>query len=191
MLNHSSPPALRRARPAGRTPARAVALAGLIVLGLGVTACDSAAPSADPGRAQTSDGASATSSSGSGSSGSGSSGSGSGQTSAGTGPASGPASGAKTSPGGPAPSGVRVIAITVTGRDVRPAPSRVEIEVGELLRLKVTADREDELHVHGFEVERELTPGKAALVELRGGRPGLYEVETHSPPLRLLQVVVR
>jgi hypothetical protein len=182
MLNHSPPPAARRARPAGRAPARAVALAGLIVLGLGATACDSAAPSADPGGAQTSGGASAASPSGSGPTRSGS-----GQTSAGT----GPASGAKTPPGGPAPSGVRVIAITVTGRDVRPAPSRVEIEVGELLRLTVTADREDELHVHGFEVERELTPGKAALVELRGERPGLYEVETHSPPLRLLQVVVR
>lgn len=79
----------------------------------------------------------------------------------------------------------------MTGREVRPAPARVEIKVDELLRLMVTSDHDDELHVHGFEIERELTAGRPALIELRGGKPGLYEVETHNPALRLLQVVVR
>jgi hypothetical protein len=150
-------------------------VASLIVLGPGATACDRAAPSPEAGTSTTSAG---TTSSGTTSSGT---------TSSGTitDRAGGGAS------GGPAPSGVRVVQVIVTGREVRPAPSRVEIKVGELLRLQVTSDHDDELHVHGFEVERELTAGKPALIELRGERPGLYEVETHNPALRLLQVLVR
>jgi len=79
----------------------------------------------------------------------------------------------------------------VAGKQVTPAPSRVDLAPGEQLRLVVTIDHDDEIHAHGFEIEREATAGQPVTLDLTGGEPGLYEVETHHPALRLLQVLVR
>lgn len=85
----------------------------------------------------------------------------------------------------------QTVEITVRGKKVTPAPHRVEMRSGQTLRLVVTIDHDDELHAHGFDVERELVAGQPLTVDLTGAPPGLYEVETHHPELRLLQVVVR
>jgi hypothetical protein len=86
---------------------------------------------------------------------------------------------------------VRTLRITVAGKQVTPAPSRVDLAQGERLRLVVTIDHDDEIHAHGFEIEREATAGQPVTLDLTGAEPGLYEVETHHPSLRLLQVLVR
>jgi plastocyanin len=88
------------------------------------------------------------------------------------------------------PAGKR-ITITINGKDVTPAPETVAVEVGETLTLVVTSDHDDEIHAHGFEVEGELKAGKASTITLTGEQPGVYEVETHHPALRLLMVAVR
>ena len=79
----------------------------------------------------------------------------------------------------------------MTGKKVTPAPSRVDLAQGERLRLVVTVDHDDEIHAHGFDIEREATAGRPVTLDLTGAEPGLYEVETHEPALRLLQVLVR
>lgn len=85
---------------------------------------------------------------------------------------------------------VKTLQITVNGKQVTPAPARVKIAPGQTLRLVVTADHDDELHAHGFEVEKEVTAGVPTTVDLTTDEPGLYEVEMHHPELRLLQVQV-
>ena len=47
----------------------------------------------------------------------------------------------------------RTIAVTVTGKQVTPAPATVDLAVGETLTLTVTSDHDDQLHAHGFEIE--------------------------------------
>src|SRR5689334_12724050 len=78
---------------------------------------------------------------------------------------------------------VRTLAVTVNGKLVTPAPTRVRIALGQTLRLVVTADHDDELHAHGFEVERELKAGVPLTLDLTTKEPGLYEVELHHPEL--------
>lgn len=77
------------------------------------------------------------------------------------------------------------------GRQITPAPRTIDLAVGETLTLVVTSDHDDELHVHGFEVEGALVAGKPTNVTLTGETPGVYEVETHEPALRLLKIAVR
>ena len=91
----------------------------------------------------------------------------------------------------PGPAGVRTLRVTVTGTKVTPAPSTVSIAVGQQLTLVVTADHDDELHIHGFDVEEKLEAGAPTSVTLTGRQPGVYEVETHHPELRLLKIAVR
>ena len=102
-----------------------------------------------------------------------------------------PGSSSNPSSSAPSAAGVRTLHVTVTGTKVAPAPSTVSIAVGEQLTLTVTADHHDELHIHGFDVEAPLEAGTPTSVTLTGKQPGVYEVETHHPELRLLKIAVR
>jgi hypothetical protein len=79
----------------------------------------------------------------------------------------------------------------VKGTRISPAPATVDLPVGETLTLTVASDHDDTLHVHGFDVEEELPAGTPVSVELTGKAPGVYEVETHHPELRLLKIAVK
>lgn len=101
-----------------------------------------------------------------------------------------------TAPASPSPGAegddVRTLEITITGREVSPAPSTLDLARGEKLRLVITADQDMELHAHGLgEVEAELIAGQPVTIELSTGSTGQFEVETHDPNLRLLLVAVR
>ncbi|MGW1011754.1 hypothetical protein ACWD4X_17210 [Streptomyces termitum] len=91
----------------------------------------------------------------------------------------------------PEPPAARTLDIRVTGSTVTPAPSRVELKKGERLTLRVTSDRADTVHVHGYDREAVLTPGTPATLTLTADRTGLFEVETHESDLVLTQLVVR
>ncbi|WP_231618555.1 hypothetical protein [Nonomuraea sp. SBT364] len=89
---------------------------------------------------------------------------------------------------GPAPV---TVAVRVSGGQVTPPPGRVEVKKGDRVRLEVTGDRADTVHVHGFDLERPLTPGTPVVIEFTADRSGLFEVETHDSHLVLTQLVVR
>ncbi|MFJ8661744.1 hypothetical protein [Streptomyces sp. NPDC093795] len=100
-----------------------------------------------------------------------------------------PAGTRPTSPRPPEPG--RTVVLTVTGTTVSPPPSRIELKKGERLTLRVTGDRADTLHVHGYDRELPLSPGTPASLTLTVDRTGLFEVETHESGLLLTQLVVR
>ena len=102
-------------------------------------------------------------------------------------PSSSPSSSSSSSPAAQG----RGLNITITGKKVTPAPGTVDLAVGEKLTLVVTSDHDDQLHVHGFDVEEELRAGVPTTVTVTGKDPGVYEVETHEPALRLLKIAVR
>ncbi|WP_426363110.1 hypothetical protein [Streptomyces sp. E-08] len=85
----------------------------------------------------------------------------------------------------------RTVTLTITGTTVQPPPSRIELKKGERLTLRVTSDRADTLHVHGYDRELPLSPGAPATLTLTADRTGLFEVETHESGLVLTQLVVR
>ena len=83
------------------------------------------------------------------------------------------------------------ISVAVTDGKVEPEPRRVEVAKDSQVRLIVTSDVDDELHVHGYEVEAELEAGRPTTVELVADQTGIFEVETHETELELLQLEVR
>ncbi|WP_432060429.1 hypothetical protein [Streptomyces sp. S1] len=85
----------------------------------------------------------------------------------------------------------RTVTLTITGKTVQPPPSRIELKKGERLTLRVTSDRDDTLHVHGYDRELPLSAGTPATLTLTVDRTGLFEVETHDSGLVLTQLVVR
>jgi len=81
-------------------------------------------------------------------------------------PASGTASAASGTPtAGPTPSGSQLIAVSVTGGEVTPKPARVKVPTGRTVLLRVTSDVADEVHVHGYDLKRDVTAGGTATLD--------------------------
>ncbi|WSF37397.1 cupredoxin domain-containing protein [Streptomyces sp. NBC_01351] len=97
-----------------------------------------------------------------------------------------------TPPPSPAtPEADRTVSVTVRDGKVSPAPARTELRRGERVTLRVTSDRADTLHVHGYDKELTLPAGQEATLTLTVDRTGLFEVETHESGLVLTQLLVR
>jgi hypothetical protein len=149
--------------PAARTTVAAACLLALLTAG-----CDSAADPPTSGAAATSAAAPASAS-----------------------PTSGPTSGPTSAPPSPVAAFDKEVVVTVAKRKVTPPTGRVEVGKGSLVRITVTSDVADELHVHGYDKTLALPAGSPASIDLRVDRTGLFEVEAHSSHLVLFQLVVR
>ena len=90
-----------------------------------------------------------------------------------------------------APAPDAVLKISVQGRTVTPTPGRRTLSVGDQVRLIVTSNTANTLHVHGVEIEKHLDPGVPLTVDFTVKDPGVYAVELHEPELLLVQLVVR
>lgn len=88
------------------------------------------------------------------------------------------------------PSADHDVVVTVTDGEVE-APGRVEVRTGESVRLTVTSDVDEELHVHGVDLEEALPAGTPTTVEFRPDESGQFEVELHESGLLLFQLLVR
>ncbi|MEU7784586.1 hypothetical protein [Amycolatopsis sp. NPDC049159] len=93
-------------------------------------------------------------------------------------------------PAPPAPAGEQVAQFTVRGGKRVAGPDRVEVAPGRAVRLEVTSDTADELHVHGYDKEVELTAGQPGSVSFTADVPGLFEVELHHSGAKLTQLRV-
>jgi plastocyanin len=78
------------------------------------------------------------------------------------------------------------IDITIDGRDIEPAPSRVKVAEGDKVRLTVTSDVDNEVHVHGVDIYKDLPAGEPTTVTFTADQTGLFEIETHESPVLLL-----
>ena len=85
----------------------------------------------------------------------------------------------------------QTISARISDGKVDGVPARVEANRGTRIRIEVTNDRSDELHVHGYDKTVPLTAGSPAAVAFVADLPGVFEVETHDSGLLLFQLVVR
>lgn len=83
------------------------------------------------------------------------------------------------------------IVVTVAGKKVTPPTGRIEVRRSATVRITVTSDVADDLHVHGYDLTKSLSAGQPASIDFRADRTGLFEVETHDTHLVLFQLVVR
>ncbi|WP_433533901.1 hypothetical protein ACQPZK_17055 [Micromonospora sp. CA-249363] len=95
------------------------------------------------------------------------------------------------SPAASTPAVDREITVTIAKRRITPPTGRVTVTKGQSVRITVTSDVADELHVHGYDLGARLPAGTPGSVEFRADKTGLFEVETHETELVLFQLVVR
>jgi len=96
-------------------------------------------------------------------------------------------------PEAPAAPGVdadRVVEVTVTGTTVE-GGGRQPVSLGETVALVVTADTDDEIHVHGYDLYADVVAGEPTTVTFEASLPGVWEVELHDARLPLVELEVR
>jgi hypothetical protein len=96
-------------------------------------------------------------------------------------------------PGSPPPPSQADVTVTVSisGDAVSPPPGRVKVAVGQTVRIEVRSDHDDEVHVHGYDIEAPVRPDTPATITFVADRSGLFEVESHHPATLLTQLLVR
>lgn len=80
--------------------------------------------------------------------------------------------------------------VTVANGKVNPSGATVKVKAGQTVLIKAVSDAEEELHIHGYDKELELTPGKAASVKFTANMKGTFEVETHKSGKLVVKLVV-
>jgi hypothetical protein len=91
----------------------------------------------------------------------------------------------------PRPPGPTTIGIVVRGGRVAGGLRRARLERGERAVLVVRADVSDHVHLHGYDIMRDVSPGRPARLRFRATIPGRFEVELEDRKLQIAQLEVR
>jgi heme/copper-type cytochrome/quinol oxidase subunit 2 len=84
-----------------------------------------------------------------------------------------------------------LIEATVTGDKVETASRRVRIDRGQKVRIRVQADRAEEVHLHGYDLSADVAPGRPAVIDFTADAPGVFEVELEQAHLRLFELQIQ
>jgi hypothetical protein len=88
------------------------------------------------------------------------------------------------------PEGPEPVRITFQGGDVT-GPRRAEFTAGDRVILIVRADVSDHVHVHGYDLMKDVAPGAPARISFEANAPGRFEVELEDRHLPLTELVVK
>jgi FtsP/CotA-like multicopper oxidase with cupredoxin domain len=55
----------------------------------------------------------------------------------------------------------------------------IEVERGETVRIVVTSDAPDEIHLHGYDITQNAAPGQPARFRFQAEAEGAFEMESH------------
>lgn len=81
---------------------------------------------------------------------------------------------------------------TITVKALKPVGGVRDLEVdqGELLRFRVRSDRAETVHLHGYDIEKPVAPGKPASFSVRAKLTGIFEVELEHSAVAIAELTV-
>jgi len=87
----------------------------------------------------------------------------------------------ETRPTARAPSAPEPVPMEVVLRDheSQDGVQTIKVKTGETIRFLVSSDRRDEIHLHGYDLTRDVAPGRPARFEVKADLEGIFEVESH------------
>ena len=83
------------------------------------------------------------------------------------------------------------IKVAVADGKVTPATHREDVAKGATVHLQVTIDVADEVHLHGYDLKKDLEAGSTGTLTFTADQTGVFEVELENAGLQLLQLQVK
>jgi plastocyanin len=69
--------------------------------------------------------------------------------------------------------------IEIRGGEVAGGPADIKVTKGDNVRIVVSADARDDIHLHGYDIEKPVEPGKPATFSFTADVEGIFELESH------------
>jgi hypothetical protein len=79
----------------------------------------------------------------------------------------------------PPPPKPEVARIRIRGGEVVGGPAEIKAKNGDTVVIVVAADTPDEIHLHGYDIEKKVTPGHPASFRFKANLEGEFEIESH------------
>lgn len=67
---------------------------------------------------------------------------------------------------------------------------KITVDKGDLLRFRVRSDRAENVHLHGYDIEKPVAPGKPASFSVRAKLTGIFELELEESAVPIAEVTV-
>jgi hypothetical protein len=85
----------------------------------------------------------------------------------------------------------RTITVVVEAGRPRGGIQRPTVDKGEKVVLVVRTDAGEEVHLHGYDIEKPVTPGTPVRIPFTANLPGRFELELHHPDALLAVIEVK
>jgi hypothetical protein len=82
------------------------------------------------------------------------------------------------------------IEVSIAQGKISGTTGRVQVTAGSRVTLVLTSDVADQVHLHGYDIEKELAPGQPTSLQFVAALTGVFEVELHKANLVLLRLQV-
>jgi hypothetical protein len=83
------------------------------------------------------------------------------------------------------------IVVTITHGKASGDTGRIPVKLNSHVAIQVTSDTADEVHLHGYDIEKELVPGKPSTISFVADQTGIFEVELHKANVVILHLQVQ
>lgn len=84
----------------------------------------------------------------------------------------------------------QTISVTVSGGKASGQTGRQKVALGSRVRITVTSDVADEIHVHVYDLSQPVSADAPASVEFVADKPGVVEVELHRSKVTLTRLQI-
>ena len=78
-----------------------------------------------------------------------------------------------------APAEPAVHRIEIKGGKPAGGVQNIKVKKGDRVTIVVSADAEDDIHLHGYDIEKPVEPGKPATFKFTANIEGIFEIESH------------
>jgi plastocyanin len=72
-----------------------------------------------------------------------------------------------------------VTRIDMRGGEVVGGPAEIRVKKGDTVLLVVASDAPDDIHLHGYDIEKKVAPGQPAQFRFKANFEGEFEIESH------------
>jgi hypothetical protein len=70
--------------------------------------------------------------------------------------------------------------INVKGGVIDGSPKTIEATKNDIVQIVVSSDAPDQIHLHGYDIEKEAAPGKPARFKFKANVEGSFIIESHA-----------
>jgi FtsP/CotA-like multicopper oxidase with cupredoxin domain len=78
------------------------------------------------------------------------------------------------------PAPPQVARISLSGGVAKGGPRTIKVRSGDTVRIAVSSDASDEIHIHGYDLTKTAAPGQPATFRFKASIEGDFEIESHT-----------